>query len=432
MPNTHNPQSFILKELLTRVQIDLDWLKLPSTDITSKFGRDNIAVDVALPVALQGGEGWDVTGRESDIINQEVRVTKKPPVNVLCRFSPEEMQYYYDNRSQSDMPGTDFRSKTIENEFIEPAAKVIANMLNERRKAEYFRAWNRVGVVGTPVTTWDQLSDVSMRLDDMGVSKIGRKYIANNASVYKLANQLGFSQIQDKNGNAYQRASIGTAQNLELLQTVDQIEHLTGNFAGTIQTNAANSQVTYTSSGKEFDQTIDLKGFTASQAKALRSGDTFTIAGVFAVDPRQLKITDSKKPRSYLQQFTVLADADANATGVVTATISPKIITSGPYQTVSVAGNAIAASVAITMNGPANTVVRESFAYGGGANAWCHVNMAIPQMPSVEMSTETVMGLTGTLTRGGVFNTMQQSIRFDIDYTPKLWNPWLACRHIAA
>lgn len=68
----------------------------------------------------------------------------------------------------------------------------------------------------------------------------------------------------------------------------------------------------------------------------LKKGDTFTIAGVYAVNPQSYQNT------TQLQQFVVTANTD-DAAGAMTIPISPSIITSGPYQTVtgSPADNAV-------------------------------------------------------------------------------------------
>lgn len=76
---------------------------------------------------------------------------------------------------------------------------------------------------------------------------------------------------------------------------------------------------------------------------ALKRGDTFTIAGVFAVNPQSYQNT------TQLQQFVVTADV-SDAAGAMTIPISPPIITEGGYQTVT-ASPANAAVITLTGNG---------------------------------------------------------------------------------
>ena len=63
----------------------------------------------------------------------------------------------------------------------------------------------------------------------------------------------------------------------------------------------------------------------------LLEGDVFTLAGVNSVNRR------TRVDTGILQDFVVRADATSSAGGATTLTISPAIISSGPYQTVTAA-----------------------------------------------------------------------------------------------
>lgn len=79
----------------------------------------------------------------------------------------------------------------------------------------------------------------------------------------------------------------------------------------------------------------------ASGATDLKRGDTFTVAGVYTVNPV------SKVNTAQLQDFVVTADCD-DTTGDMTISISPSIVTSGSLQTVS---NSPANGAVITVRG---------------------------------------------------------------------------------
>jgi hypothetical protein len=88
--------------------------------------------------------------------------------------------------------------------------------------------------------------------------------------------------------------------------------------------------------------------WTSAAANRLKRGDIFTIANVYAVNPVSLASTGQ------LRQFTVLADANSDASGNATIQIYPPIIGPGsPRQTVSVLPTA---SAPLTMLGTASTV----------------------------------------------------------------------------
>ena len=98
------------------------------------------------------------------------------------------------------------------------------------------------------------------------------------------------------------------------------------------------------------------------------AGDVFTVAGVFAVNP----VTKATMP--YLQQFTVTANATA-AAGAATLTISPPMIASGAFQTVSAAP---ANGAAVSWLGTASTSYAQNMAFHKNAFALTVVPMEMP------------------------------------------------------
>ena len=87
----------------------------------------------------------------------------------------------------------------------------------------------------------------------------------------------------------------------------------------------------------------------------------FTIAGVYAVNPV------SQDKQAFLQQFTVMADADSGAsTGPAALTVAPAIITSGPYRTVDVAP---ADNAAITVMGTGGAIYPQNLCFHKNAFA---------------------------------------------------------------
>lgn len=93
------------------------------------------------------------------------------------------------------------------------------------------------------------------------------------------------------------------------------------------------------------DQTGSSLAISGMGTYALKEGDVFTIAGVYAVNPVSYSTT------RYLQQFTLTADVSGSSTG--TLSISPSIITSGQLQTVNAAP---ANGAALTFLGATGTV----------------------------------------------------------------------------
>jgi hypothetical protein len=94
-------------------------------------------------------------------------------------------------------------------------------------------------------------------------------------------------------------------------------------------------------SASQTGSTLATNGWN-SGTTTLKRGDTFTIAGVFTVNPVSYTST------SQLQDFVVTADTVDAAGAIAALPISPSIITSGSLQTVS---NSPAANAVITVRG---------------------------------------------------------------------------------
>jgi hypothetical protein len=114
---------------------------------------------------------------------------------------------------------------------------------------------------------------------------------------------------------------------------------------------------------------LDTDGWDS--AATIKQGDVFTIDGVYAVNP----VTKATLP--HLQQFVVKSDVTAHVTTTssTTLTISPPIITSGAFQTVS----AVAANDAtITIMGTASTGYSQNMVFHKNAFSLVMVPMVAP------------------------------------------------------
>lgn len=106
-------------------------------------------------------------------------------------------------------------------------------------------------------------------------------------------------------------SQLGRLSYFDLFQNQSVQTHTTGSLIGTP---LVDGEVV---SGN----TINMKGFTATQSNVLRLGDIISIAGVFSVDPI------SRFNTGQLMQFVVQADVDSDGAGDAVVTVSPSIIT---------------------------------------------------------------------------------------------------------
>lgn len=119
---------------------------------------------------------------------------------------------------------------------------------------------------------------------------------------------------------------MGNIADIELYRSANAPTHLTGTFTAgsTPLTNSATAQT---------GASLLTKGWANSTA-IFKKGDTFSIAGVFSVNPQSYAST------GILQQFTVLADVSSDGAGLATVSISPAI-NDGTLTSLDGAGNAV-------------------------------------------------------------------------------------------
>jgi hypothetical protein len=133
----------------------------------------------------------------------------------------------------------------------------------------------------------------------------------------------------------------------------------------------------------------------------------------------------SRQANSSLQQFVVTADAVADGAGAVTLAISPSIIASGPFQTVS----GYTTGKALTHVGAASTAYAQNLAFHRDAFTLACADLPLPG--GVDMAarvSDKQTGLSLRLVRAYNITNDQFPCRLDILYGWAALRPELACR----
>lgn len=147
----------------------------------------------------------------------------------------------------------------------------------------------------------------------------------------------------------------------------------------------------------------------------INEGDTFTIAGVYAVHP-QTKVT-----LGYLREFTVTA---AHAGGAGTLQVTPSLTATGTGQNVSAAP---ASGAAITIEGTADTDYGQNLAFAKDAFYFVTADLPVPKNMEAA-ATRTWNGINIRYIQGyDITNDMFVS-RFDVIYGGGILRPELAVR----
>ena len=302
--------------------------------------------------------------------------------------------------------------------FLKPAMITIANQVDRDIASLYKTVWNWIGTPGQTIDAFADFGKALQRLTEMAVPE-DRCGVLSPADKWGLLGALTGSFVQGISRPAIEQARLPMVGGVDLYETQNVRTHTVGTKAGTPLVNGGSQATTYAVAGATNTQSLITDGWTASSA-ILKQGDVFTIAGVFAVNPV------SKDVMPYLQQFVVNADVSADGSGNATLNVSPAIITTGAYQTVS-AGPAD--NAAITVLGTASTNYAQNMVFHKNAFALVMVPMEIPAgVPSELVGRETYKGISVRLVPYYDGANDISNWRLDVLYAVKSIFPDLATR----
>ncbi|MGR3525069.1 MAG: P22 phage major capsid protein family protein [Paracoccaceae bacterium] len=411
MPNTLVTPDMIAKEALMQLENNLVLGNQVHREYKKEFrGGQGSTVDIRKPVKFYTADG--ATRVSQDVEEKTTNIVIDQRKHVSWEFNTQDLTLSIEEYSER---------------YIKPAAITLANTMDRKGYELYRNVWNSVGTPGTTPGSFAAVAAAAQRLDEMAVNGDGRSMMLNPAARYAVAgNQLTLDSVGTKGKSAYEKALMGEVAMFDTYSTQNVANHTVGVATGTPLVNGAGQNVTYeAANGVNWSQSLITDGWTASTTGILKAGDVFTIAGVFAVNPVPGEGTTGKQVMPYLQQFTVLADANSDATtGPATLTISPPMITSGPFQTVSAAP---ADNAAITVMGTGATAYPQNLGFHKNAFALVTVPLAMPDGAAFK-ARESHNGLSIRVIKDYDIGTDEDIIRLDVLYGWKAIYPDLACR----
>lgn len=214
---------------------------------------------------------------------------------------------------------------------LKPAVAAIANKIDRDGTLQAANnTANIVGVAGTPPTGLITYLTAAAYLDSEGAPRDGRRscIVEPFTSATIVDSLKGLFVPQEAIGEQYRKGLMGrdsAGMNWKMDQNI--VSHTFGSFSGsaTVSTTAAAGFLT---SGWASSSTITL---TLTNGVSLNQGDTFTIAGVYAVNPQNRQAYGSNKLRNF-----VVNTAVSGSGGTISVNVSPAIITAGQFQNVSI------------------------------------------------------------------------------------------------
>jgi hypothetical protein len=382
---------------------ELVMAKLCDSESVEKEFKPGIGVTVYVKRPPEFAIRDGATAAAQDVIEGEVAVTCDKQKGVDTSFTGYEMSTNVDQL---------LKSKVIKAAMTQIASQIDSDLIDN---VKYFNNW-----VGTPGELINSPADFfagPQRLDEMAVPMSDRNAILTPGDGYAMAgNLLTNAAMQGATAQAaLMRAKIPMIGNTDpyITQTVPSLTTGTRAVTGTL-VNGASQNVTYAASRTTYTQSLICD--TSGASKTFKAGEKFTIAGVYAVNPR------TKATMIYLKQFTIMADATGDGSGNVTFTISPPIISSGAYQNVSAtpADNAV-----ITHLGALSTSFLLNAAFHKSAIKLVGVTPPRPFTGESDFATDPETGISVRYWRYSDGGTDIHNHRWDVYYGSKNVDPRL-------
>jgi hypothetical protein len=301
---------------------------------------------------------------------------------------------------------------------IKPAMVQLANQIDLDVMAEYKNVPNWVGTPGQTVDAFADFAKAPTRMDLGAVPQDMRSGVLSPTDYWAMAGSQTALYMQNVAQGAYRKGRIGEIGGIDTYMSQNVPTHIVGPLGGAPLVNGAAQGVTYAAVKDTGTQSLITDGWTAAAAARVKAGDVFTIAGVFDVNP----VTKATLP--HLKMFVVKADASSDASGNATLTISPPIITSGAFQTVSAAP---ADNAAMTFLGTAGTGYAQNLVFHKNAFALVVVPLVKPP-GAVDVSRETYKNINARVIPVYDGTNDKSAWRLDILYGVKTVDPRLAVR----
>lgn len=255
--------------------------------------------------------------------------------------------------------------------YVAGATLALANSIDASLcnlyKDIYNEVWESTGFVNPE--TFMVLGKAGQRMDEEAVPQDNRVVVFNPAAHWSMANTLKGLFTERVAEKALTRGYLGTIANFDIYMDQNIKVHTTGAFHDTGSTAA----ILVATTGGGTGTNLELIHFRNVSTLALREGDVFTVAGVFAVNPVSGDSTGA------LRQFVVTADASCAATAtsaIVSAYVQPDMIDTGPYKTVDTLP---AAGAAVTIVGTQGEPYPENLAFHKNCFALVMVPLVKPQ-----------------------------------------------------
>ena len=305
---------------------------------------------------------------------------------------------------------------------LKPAVAAIANKIDRDGTLQAANnTANIVGTAGTPPTGLITYLTAAAYLDSEGAPRDGRRscIVEPFTSATIVDSLKGLFVPQEAIGEQYRKGLMGrdsAGMNWKMDQNV--VAHQFGSFAGSA-TVATTTAAGFLTSGWASSSTITL---TLTNGVSLNQGDTFTIAGVYAVNPQNRQAYGSNKLRNF-----VVNQAVSGSGGTIQVNVSPAVITAGQFQNVTIPTTS--ATAAVSFFNQSGTVSPQNIIMHRNAFTLAVADLELPEgVHFAGRASDKEIGLSMRVVRQYTINNDSIPTRLDVLYGWANLYPELACR----
>ena len=305
---------------------------------------------------------------------------------------------------------------------LKPAIAAIANKIDrDGMQMATLQTANIVGTAGTPPTGLITYLTAGAYLDSEGAPRDGRRscIVEPFTSATIVDSLKGLFVPQEAIGEHYRKGLMGrdsAGMNWKMDQNV--VSQTFGSFAGTATVNTTTASG-FLTSGWASSSTITL---TATGTVSLNAGDTFQIAGVYAVNPQNRQAYGSNKLRNFVVKQTV-----TGTDGTMSVVVSPAVITAGQFQNVSIPTTS--STAAVSFFNKTGTVSPQNIIMHRNAFTLAVADLELPEgVHFAGRASDKEIGLSMRVVRQYTINNDSIPTRLDVLYGWAPLYPELACR----
>jgi len=307
---------------------------------------------------------------------------------------------------------------------LKPAVAAIANKID--RDGLYMAKNNTANIVGTAGTAPTGLITyltAAAYLDSEGAPRDGRRscIVEPFTSATIVDSLKGLFVPQEAIGEQYRKGLMGRdsgGMNWKMDQNVQA--QTFGSYASATLSCNVTTATGFLTSGWAQTSTITI-GATSANA-TLNQGDTFTINGVYAVNPQNRQAYGSGKLRS----FVVTSPVTISSGGTASVTVSPAVITAGQFQNVSVTSTG---SQTVNPFNNTGTTSSQNIIMHRNAFTLAVADLELPEgVHFAGRASDKEIGLSMRVVRQYTINNDSIPTRLDVLYGWAPLYPELACR----